>query len=1743
MAPGIYTFTLRATDAVSGAFVTRTVTVTASTLNESYTSLPLSGSITLNNAYSQALLGLGGSAAEGTGNYSWATNAILPYGITLTSGGLVGGTALEAGNFTVPVQLTDTVSAATIVQNVSLTVSGSPVVTFGQGSTSPGTIQQGTGFSQSLTFSGGTTPYTVTAVTTLPPGLTLVTGNSRTSGNNPTDWFLVGNPLASGTFTYTLRVQDSAGTPNVSYRTFTVTIAPFTLAVGNGLPDAAVGQAYFQTLQTWDALGPATWSVPSGTSLPPGLTLAGNVLSGTPTLANNSYSFTLSATDASGIQRSQTFNLRVSNTALVDPSNPALPDPQVLPVAIIGEPYTHTFTAVGGGAVTWFVGGVPAGMNFDPTTHTLSGSPTALGTSTLNVTVTPAGGVAHQRRFVLLVRFPNPTVMDTQLANTALIDTSVGQVASYGLPIPFGGVPPYSWALAPGATLPPGLILTPASSLGSPIPNTIIGATANVTTSVSSTLLWGLPTTEGNYAFDLIATDSAALPNTVRRTFTLHVSPLSLLSVRGIVTGFAYAQQFTTIGGTPPYTYTMSATSPTQDMIPPGFTPVSSGGLWQGTTSSTGNYIFFLTVTDAAGKTFKRRYNVNSSNTTWFVSSINPPDVWVGSGRRSLLQLTVAGSAPPAAGWTFALAPGSNPLPPGIDIWTDQEITGCVASSGCINGAALAGQPSVAGTYTFTLRATDNANAANFADHTFNWPVVPMQIVEPPVGAFVAPNMPSGHVGQAYSATLKMAGGVPPYHVAQSPYVPLPPGITISIDGLVSGVPSTGGSFFISPVITDSATPTPNVLNGPGLTLVVTPAGVPPPLAFLTTSFRNDASVGVPYALSGDFLLRGGTPPFTWSVNASSTLPPGIVLLPGSNGVPAHLAGIPTTAGDYPFDLDVVDATGQTLTLHAGLTVSNLALTPDTLPPAKVGQFYSVTMTPSGGSAPYGFIAHPIWDFPPGLTLSNTGVLSGIPTAPGNFPMIIVTFANGGAGEEMFKLYRFAVDNAAGEAPAVSLSPTPIQIFHTTGSPDPAPIPIAVNTTSGGFPYTLALLGIPNASLSSSSGTAPGAANLILDLDNNGTPLVAPGTYSGVLGVSAGSVNTIDQIPVTLTVANAPPCTYGVSPSSGSIGAAGGSGSFNVAAGSGCDWTAVTDPGAPWLGISGSPSGTASAAVNFSVAPNVGTDPRVGTIDVQGQTYTLTQFGSSCSFAINPTGVNAPAGGGVATVNISASTSDPGCIWTASSADGLGVSPPTAPAPGSGSVEITIPANAVATPLILHATIAGQAFVVNQAGANCSVSLSPLEAASAGGGTSGSVNVTTTSGCGYDTTSGPNWVTITSGGSSTGSGTLVYEVQPNSTTVQRIGTLTIGGQPFTITQEGVACSVTVNTGALGSPYVKDGGLGGSIGVVANGTNCAWVAGSAAGWAHLSKTSGSGSDTINVTLDSNASSTSSRSTDLTVAGQVLGITQSGLTCTYNLQSDSGSLPGVGGLGTVGVIAPNGCTWNAVSDNPAWLSILSQGSQGTANILFSGLENPSTQNTQPGTLSIRDENLIVVKTYAVTQAPAPCRYSLGASGDTASGGGDTGKSFSFTAINGCTPTPVSYANWLTNVTAGSGTVQYDVVANPTTFLRRGTIQVGDQTFTVTQSGGTCGYSLNAYGASFGKLGGPGTLLAGQNGGSCPATPIVGSTQPFLTLGSLSGGPPFQWSQSYGVAPYNALTASIRRGQITFGGQILVVKQTSY
>jgi hypothetical protein len=64
------------------------------------------------------------------------------------------------------------------------------------------------------------------------------------------------------------------------------------------------------------------------------------------------------------------------------------------------------------------------------------------------------------------------------------------------------------------------------------------------------------------------------------------------------------------------------------------------------------------------------------------------------------------------------------------------------------------------------------------------------------------------------------------------------------------------------------------------------------------------------------------------------------------------------------------------------------------------------------------------------------------------------------------------------------------------------------------------------------------------------------------------------------------------------------------------------------------------------------------------------------------------------------------------------------------------------------------------------------------------VGVIAGSGCSWTAVSNVSWITIVSGKSGTGNGTVKYSVSQNTATASRTGTLTIGGQTFTVTQSG-----------------------------------------------------------------------------------------------------------------------------------------------------------------------------------------------------------------------------------------------------------------------------------------------------------------------------------------------------------------------
>jgi uncharacterized protein (TIGR03437 family) len=92
----------------------------------------------------------------------------------------------------------------------------------------------------------------------------------------------------------------------------------------------------------------------------------------------------------------------------------------------------------------------------------------------------------------------------------------------------------------------------------------------------------------------------------------------------------------------------------------------------------------------------------------------------------------------------------------------------------------------------------------------------------------------------------------------------------------------------------------------------------------------------------------------------------------------------------------------------------------------------------------------------------------------------------------------------------------------------------------------------------------------------------------------------------------------------------------------------------------------------------------------------------------------------------------------------------------------------------------------------CDFTVAPLNQSFTSAGGQGSVNVTTESGCAWTAVSNATWITVNSGASGNGNGTVAFTVAANTTTAGRTGTLTVAGKTVNVTQ---AALVTVVSAA------------------------------------------------------------------------------------------------------------------------------------------------------------------------------------------------------------------------------------------------------------------------------------------------------------------------------------------------------------
>ena len=200
----------------------------------------------------------------------------------------------------------------------------------------------------------------------------------------------------------------------------------------------------------------------------------------------------------------------------------------------------------------------------------------------------------------------------------------------------------------------------------------------------------------------------------------------------------------------------------------------------------------------------------------------------------------------------------------------------------------------------------------------------------------------------------------------------LPPGLALSPQGLLTGTPTTEGSWGFVIRAQNGST-----IDSQDYALTVRqPLSVKSPFG---PARPPSSEVGI--RLAKTFTATGGSGPYTWAV-ASGALPPGVVL----DATKGTVAGTPQKAGAFAFSVTATDSEGRVTTSAAALTVApRLTIRTLRLKPAKVASTYQLKLATVGGVQPvkWSVVSGTL---PPGLKLSQkTGTIAGTPRQSGSF--------------------------------------------------------------------------------------------------------------------------------------------------------------------------------------------------------------------------------------------------------------------------------------------------------------------------------------------------------------------------------------------------------------------------------------------------------------------------------------------------------------------------------------------------------------------------------------------------------------------------------------------------------------------------------------------------------------------------------------------------------------------------------------
>jgi hypothetical protein len=836
--------------------------------------------------------------------------------------------------------------------------------------------------------------------------LSPATGAGALSGATTTSVTYTAPATIPSATTVTITATSVAnGTKSV---TFTINLLPVSISLAPASP---------QTLEQGMKVSPITATVsndPANKGVTWSLTGAG-ALSGQ-TATTVVYTAPASVTAASTATVTATSVADTTKTApftinLVPPPSASSNTP---PAGTVGVAYNTVLVATGGVApYTWTitVGTLPAGLTL-ASSGAIAGTPTANGTSSFTVQVKDANNFTATAALSIKIN-PAPLVVTTTSLPNGIVNTAGYSVALTST----GGAAPitWSWAAQAGSTLPGGLILSATGTIS------------------------GTPTAAGTFNVTVTATDSSTPALTASKNLTVTIIPQLVISTSSPlpngITNTAYTGvTLASTGGFGAVVWTLTGGT----SLPANLSLNASTGAITGTPTTAGTFNFTVQAADSGTPQQK----VTKAFTITIIQQLvitTPPALPTGSVTTPY-SVTMASSGGTGA-VTWAQTGGT--LPGGLTLTT---------------AGVLGGTPTTAGTFNFSITATDSGVPAQTATVAFTVTITPKLAIN-------TTSLPSGIAGTAYSQTLQNnGGGIAPITWSVTAGA-LPPGLSLALGtGVISGTPTTatGSPFSFTVQAADSGTPKQTATQALSISIATAP------LSVATTGLPNGV---MGQAYTGAMLQSaGGNPPVTWSISVGA-LPTWATLTPSSGAI----TGTPNATGATNFTVKATDSstpTAQTATKALSITVVaalSITTTQSQIPAGIVGQSYSAPVTATGGTTPYAWswAAQALSSLPPGLGIDPvSGTISGTPNSAGTFNVTVTV-----------------VDSTSPQQTATAN----FSIIVTVA-------PLMVTTTSGSLPTGTINTVYPNTNLSASGGIQPytwavtgGALPLGLMLSTSGT--------------------------------------------------------------------------------------------------------------------------------------------------------------------------------------------------------------------------------------------------------------------------------------------------------------------------------------------------------------------------------------------------------------------------------------------------------------------------------------------------------------------------------------------------------------------------------------------------------------------------------------------------------------------------------